>query len=295
MKKLGYLALLCCTIITCFQTKAQLPNQGFELWDSSTVVNGTKIYNPVNWFSSNYSLVDIGFEQTVTYTTDAHTGNYALQLIGKSDDNDLQSTYITSGNDIGESPADPLASKFRLEGRINGFEGYYKFMPNGIDSFRVFLALYRNGQYLGQSYFYISTPTTTYTRFFWPVNYPGTVTPPDSAKFIIEPSTIDGANGSVLILDDIGVTYGFTSGMNEEEQAPAFELYPNPASTFLKLQSSVVLNYETYKIYNAQGAMLASGQLSNGMVDVANLPSGLYTLVVATSTGSVSSKKWIKK
>lgn len=294
MKKLVYSAILYATVV-CNQVMAQLPNASFEQWDSSVVINGTKIHDPLNWFSSNSILVDIGMEQTCVRTTDAHSGNYALQLTSKKDDGDEQATYLTSGNNIGQGPTDPTVAKFKLEGRINGFEGYYKYMPNGVDSFRVFLAMYRNGQYLGQSFIYISTPASSYTKFFWPVNYPGTITPPDSAKFIIEPSVINGSEGSVLILDDLGVTYGFSSGLNKEDLALQLELYPNPTSNVLTIKSSKWVNHFSYKIVDAKGALVLKGEYNGVSIDVANLPQGLYNLWVSTPEGNTSSKTWIKK
>jgi hypothetical protein len=274
---------------------AQLPNPGFEQWDSSVVINGNKIHDPSDWFSSNAGLVDIGMEQTCVRTTDAHSGNYAIQLTSKMDDGDEQATYLTSGSSIGQGPSDPTVAKFRLQGRINGFEGYYKYMPNGVDSFRVFLAMYRNGQSLGQSFIYISAPTSSYTKFFWPVNYPGTITPPDSAKFIIEPSVINGSEGSVLILDDLGVTYGFSTGVNEEDMAAQFELYPNPTASVLTITSNSVIGELSYKIVDAKGALVLKGEYNGVSIDVADLPKGLYNLLVSTPEGNTSSKTWIKK
>lgn len=294
MKKLVYSVILY-VILACNQSMAQLPNPGFEQWDSSVVVNGTKIHDPSDWFSSNAGLVDIGMEQTCVRTTDAHSGNYAIQLTSKKDDGDEQATYLTSGNTIGQGPSDPTVAKFRLAGRINGFEGYYKYMPNGVDSFRVFLAMYRNGQYLGQSFIYISAPASSYTKFFWPVNYPGTITPPDSAKFIIEPSVVDGSEGSVLILDDLGVTYGFSSGVNEEDMAAQFELYPNPTTSVLTITSNTVIGELSYKIIDAKGALVLKGEYNGVSIDVADLPQGLYNLLVSTPEGNTSSKTWIKK
>lgn len=294
MKKLVYSTILY-VILACNPSLAQLPNPGFEEWDSSVVVNGNKIHDPSDWFSSNAGLVDIGMEQTCLRTTDAHSGNYAIQLTSKMDDGDEQATYLTSGNSIGQGPSDPTVAKFRLQGRVNGFEGYYKYMPNGVDSFRVFLAMYRNGQYLGQSFIYISTPASSYTKFFWPVNYPGTITPPDSAKFIIEPSAIDGSEGSVLILDDLGVTYGFSSGVNEEDMATQFELYPNPTTSILTITSNTVIGELSYKIIDAKGALILQGKYNGVGIDVADLPQGLYNLLFSSPEGNTSGKTWIKK
>lgn len=283
-------------IVLCLtnQLHAQIPNPGFEQWDSSLVVSGVKIINPQGWYSSNEFFVGIGMTQSCFMSNDAHSGDFALQLMSKSDDSDEQGTFITSGNDIGQGPSDPSAAKFKLEGRINGFEGYYKYAPVGVDSFRVFLALYRGGQYLGQSFIYISEATTTYKKFFWPVNYPSTITPPDSAKFIIEPSVINGSDGSVLTIDDLGITYGFNTGLNDNDVAVQFELYPNPTTKSLTIKLNESLNEVTYKIFDAKGVLVSDGKYNGDEIDVADLPEGLYNILVQTSSGKTSNKTWIK-
>ncbi len=293
MKKAIYslLAVICCLFNQLF---AQIPNPSFEQWDSSLVVDGTKIINPQDWFSSNEIFVGIGMEQSCNVTDDAHTGNFALLLTSKSDDSDEQGTFITNGNDIGQGPSDPGASKFKLEGRINGFEGYYKYAPVGVDSFRVFLALYRDGQYQGQSFIYISEATTEYKKFFWPVNYPTTITPPDSAKFIIEPSVVNGSEGSVLIIDDLGITYGFSSALEDEETDMLFEIYPNPTTKSLYLNVNQSLNELTYKIFDAKGVAVSAGVYNGYGIDVADLSPGLYHIVLQTANGKTSNKTWIK-
>ena len=58
MKKLGLLFIV--LNVAFFAVNAQVSNAGFEEWDSASVVNGVKIYNPVNWFSRNAEMVGIG-------------------------------------------------------------------------------------------------------------------------------------------------------------------------------------------------------------------------------------------
>ncbi len=274
---------------------AQVPNASFENWDSLTVLNGVRIYNPVDWNSSNIAVFNYKQLQTVEMTTDAHTGNYAVKLTSTQDDQEQQATFLSSGNNIGESPDDPQAGKFPLNGRINGFEGYYKYVPNGMDSFRVFLALYRGGQYLGQSYMENGTAANEYTKFTWPVNFPATIAPPDSAKFIIEPSIFNDSEGSVLYIDDLNITYGFATGINEKAKNTEIALYPNPAKENIALLGyNPGLKYR-YQIRTINGQVIQSQSLSGGLIPIHHLENGLYFLSIENENGELSQHKFIKQ
>lgn len=273
---------------------AQIPNAGFENWDSLTILNNVRIYNPVEWNSSNIDRVDFNSPQTVEMTTDAHTGNYAVKLTSAVDDNQEQATYLFSGYIMGDAFNDPTIDKFPLNGRINGFEGFYKYYPNGADQFRIFLALYRDGQYLGQSFMEMPTATDTYTKFTWPVNYPSTITPPDSAKFIIVPSTLDESEGSVLFLDDLSITYGFSTAVNEVEQKPNFTLYPNPAKDEITLFGYDPRHHYVFSISAVDGKQIQSGNLTTEKLSIESLETGLYFLTLMDEDGRRSQLKFAK-
>jgi hypothetical protein len=273
----------------------QIPNAGFEAWDSLTLVNNIRIYNPTDWNGSNIDFVSANAPQTVEMTTDAHSGKYAVKLTSAINDEQRQATYLNSGYNIGESPDDPLADKFPLKGRINGFEGYYKYVPHHEDSFQVFLALYRDGIYIGQSFIRIATPTNSYTKFWHPVNFPATMTPPDSAIFIIEPSIEDGGEGSVLYLDDMKITYGFTMGTEETPDQPEISLFPNPATDEMTLLGYNPKRPYGYHLTGIDGKIIQSGTLTDNTLDVNFLQTGLYILTLINDEGLTSKHKFVKQ
>ncbi len=273
---------------------AQMLNPGFEQWDSLTLIDGVRIYNPVDWNSSNTDVFAFNQKQTVEMTTDAHTGNYAAKLTSTQDDQQLQATFLSSGAAIGDGPDDPQTGKFPLNGRINGFEGYYKYFPSEEDSFRVFLALYRDGQYIGQSYMEKGTATDTYTKFSWSVNYPATISPPDSAKFIIEPSIFDGSEGSVLYIDDLTITYGSATGITEQTKTAAIRLYPNPATDHIAILGHTSLYTSQYRIMNLSGKLVQSGVVNTDGIAINELTNGLYFLALVDENGQQVNYKFIK-
>jgi hypothetical protein len=273
---------------------AQIPNAGFEAWDSLFLINNEKIYDPTGWSTSNIELFELKQIQTVKMTTDAHAGNYAVKLTSAQDDQELQGTYLSSGKSIGSGPNDPTTGKFPLNGRINGFEGYYKYIPNGIDSFRIFLALYRDGQFLGQSYMVMGAPADSYTKFSWPVNFPSSVPAPDSAKFIIEPSVYDDSEGSVLYIDDLNLTFGFTMGIDEAQTALDLSVFPNPATDHISLLGYNPHRPYGYQIFDINGKKVHSGNLAEGSISISFLENGLYILTLENEEGYISKHRFMK-
>jgi hypothetical protein len=69
-------------------------------------------------------------------------------------------------------------------------------------------------------------------------------------------------------------------------------LYPNPASTYLRVASSEygVASNAAYEVYSTDGRLVLSGALNNNMVDVSGLVPGVYVL----SVGSVRAR-FVKK
>lgn len=295
MKRTTYLFALLLGVTTS-PLFAQIPNAGFEAWDSLTLVNGIRVYNPVDWNSSNINFVSSNAPQTVQMTTDAHSGNYAVKLTSAVDEEQLPATYLYSGYAMGENANDPTADKFPLQGRINGFEGYFKYIPNfEEDSFSIFLALYREGQYVGQAYVLMGTPTSTYAKFICQVNYSASIPAPDSAKLIIDPSIFGGSEGSVLYLDDLSITYGFASGTSETTKQPEITLYPNPATEEMTLLGYNPKRPYGYQLSGIDGKIIQSGNLTDNTLNINFLQSGLYILTLINDEGLASKHKFVKQ
>jgi beta-glucanase (GH16 family) len=73
------------------------------------------------------------------------------------------------------------------------------------------------------------------------------------------------------------------------------EIYPNPVVDRLTVSSDVALTGSSYRILNALGQRMASGTLkSSNTVDVAGLPSGVYTLEVASPDQQKVTRRFVK-
>ena len=73
-----------------------------------------------------------------------------------------------------------------------------------------------------------------------------------------------------------------------------FELYPNPVAGQLYIRTEAVPAGTQYRILNAYGKAVSSGALTTGPVDVADLPTGVYTLVVSSPGQPTAARRFVK-
>ena len=73
-----------------------------------------------------------------------------------------------------------------------------------------------------------------------------------------------------------------------------FELYPNPVAGQLYIRTEAVPAGTQYRILNAYGKAVSSGTLTTGPVDVADLPTGVYTLVVSGPGQPTAARRFVK-
>ncbi|MFH7011708.1 M4 family metallopeptidase [Flavobacterium sp. FlaQc-52] len=87
----------------------------------------------------------------------------------------------------------------------------------------------------------------------------------------------------------------FINELVGEVNAPGseFDLYPNPTDKELNV-TSIAKSGATFKITNALGQKVDSGQLSNNPIDVSKLNAGIYTIEFNSGQKRVT-KKFIKK
>ncbi|UOQ53099.1 carbohydrate-binding protein [Hymenobacter cellulosivorans] len=76
--------------------------------------------------------------------------------------------------------------------------------------------------------------------------------------------------------------------------AAELNVYPNPATKQLNIQSEQDLSGSQYQIVDDRGKVVASGALSNGRLDVASLKNGLYTLVIVTKDQQKLTRRFSK-
>jgi Secretion system C-terminal sorting domain len=292
MKNVGLLTAVCFAFFT---ASAQISNAGFEEWDSASVVNGVRIYNPVNWYSQNAEMVGIGRTSPVSLTTDAHSGSYAVKITTRMDDNEKLAGTLSTGNKtyMGDPAKAAEEEKFKLNGRIKSYSAWYKYTPaSAVDSFMVKLVLYLKGKAYGSAYF-TGGATNEYKQFIWTLTYPDNIQPPDSAKFLIYSSIFTGNAGTELILDDLDVQYK-TPTATAEVTKPVWSIYPNPVEdemTFFGIPPKV----RNIIVTNSMGAVVKQGSIKENKMEVSDLKGGFYWLSMQDDEGTVSTLKFFKQ
>lgn len=289
MKKLLYTLAL--SLIVSAALAQQPTNAGFEDWDTLGSINGTRLYLPMHWQTTNAEALSVNLPQPVTYTTDAHTGNYAIKISTVLDETDQQMGMVFSG--YGFSAMDDAGDKFALTGTPKKFGAWFKYFPEGQDSFTVMMLFFQQGQILGSAYVRSAAPTDTYTKIEQSIQFnPGTPTP-DSAKVLIIPGQDVPFSKTYLIIDDVFVTYE-TTGLNEQV-SEKIGVYPNPAATQLALTLPANQILTEVTMSDMQGKMHVMQVNEQKQINIAALLPGIYTLHGTAKNGQQYHARFVKE
>lgn len=105
-------------------------------------------------------------------------------------------------------------------------------------------------------------------------------------------------NGYLLIDEGTGVPFSFEVANIQKMtfdhtldietfESSDFKVYPNPASSFLKIESSQEMNH--YQLFTLEGRLVLSGCCRNGeSINVSDLSKGLYLIQVNGQTTKIS-------
>lgn len=95
-------------------------------------------------------------------------------------------------------------------------------------------------------------------------------------------------NQSLLVVE--GATLGLENFNNE-----SFSLYPNPASNVLNIKTKNDLTMQSAQVYDLNGRMIFESAVTNEAVNVEQLASGTYILLLRDTNGKDYSQKFLKE
>ncbi|MFA6924111.1 MAG: T9SS type A sorting domain-containing protein [Bacteroidales bacterium] len=153
----------------------QIPNNGFEQWDS------TMTYNLPGWYNENYSDKS-GLPPSFVMTSDKCEGQHAVLIQNYVTSTDTVWGYITTrkptNNDNGDHPSFKLTQPFNY----NTLTFCYKYIPQNQDSMEVSFGFYKAGMGgIGGGQYYDGNTVNAYTERSMPLNFnPSQM--PDSAS-----------------------------------------------------------------------------------------------------------------
>lgn len=196
------LIFLACTLNLLAQST--LPNGNFESW-----IEGNNEYPQGYPYTSNpeaFMLYQLPF--TLTKTTDAYHGSYAVMLTTIASATDTSAGYFANGSENNGNP-------FSWTGGIpynqmpTGIKGYYKYNVATADSAIIIIPFSKAGSNIGTYIYKIGGIHNTYTPFNFTFNPPLTQTP-DSVFWGIASFDISegsrGIPGTTLFIDSLAFT-----------------------------------------------------------------------------------------
>lgn len=260
-------------------------NGDFENWTTGSELT------PPGWYT-NYP--------NVTRTTDAQSGNFALELTTAMTNGQLQVGSASTGyypNNCSNNCYQQ--GGFAYTGTMDTLEFAYKYSPSKGDTASVSASFMKDGQMMSgfDTLFYASV--TSYTNVKIPFH---NGLPADSVIISINSSSHnhDTSNtqyaayvGSVLKIDNMTfASQKMVLGVNNVTDAGEIKVYPNPARNQINVNLSDISDaLEKLAVYDLSGRLMSSQVYSGGVrsvtenIDISSFSSGIYLIEVTTGNG----------
>ncbi|MEZ4688271.1 MAG: T9SS type A sorting domain-containing protein [Bacteroidia bacterium] len=279
-----------------------LPNGGFE------ICANVGFEEPVGWGTPNVPSTWFDFIQSVTQTTDAAEGNFAIRLETTPFEFDCSLDTIGSlnsgGNHNGDFTRPYAVDQFTFPFHI---KGKYTYTTSGLDEAAVVFLFDKydaNGnanlvQIVGKTL----SPAASYTDFELTVDTVGWGVVPDSFHVIFAPSlavlTGEGSSqlGSALQLDGLSFEEGYVTGAEAQHEQIPFSIYPNPAKDYATVEWEGTAGENCQiSLLDAQGRLQKTFETdgsNEARLNLNGLASGMYLVVLKNEKGQRSIKQII--
>lgn len=310
--------LLILGLLSAFFTKAQIINPGFETWTTDTYVpsamnpnsgNGSTGWWDYNVFNSSF----VGSSPiSVTRCDTAHGGSYSARVetvvytttswniykawgipyIGHNYSDTLGIVYNGTVNET----AATSRPGFPFTQRIQQFNFFYLYRPNGVDTAECRVSLWKSGTLVGGGVYKTTANTgTTWQQGTVNMTYINSLTP-DTMYVLYSASSLDRSPkpGSVLWIDDISTT-GATGIEQLAELSGSISLYPNPNKGSFVVSTQHSLHHLQGALYDVNGRLVlnlpaSAYDGSRLVIDAGHLPEGIYNLSLSCDEGLVNKK-----
>lgn len=280
----------------------QIPNTDFEQWTSYS------FSDPTSWNSDNNELIRNGKNPNVSFTTPAHSGSKALQIV--TDFTIDGDGYLDMKREIRnfEHTQNYKVGGIKYNGGMQDtLVGYYKYFPiNMGDNGFVNCEFYKSGYGQvnpmsgGHAFLYSAS---NYTKFVLPLDFsfPGVI--PDTVFISIGSTEWPGDTtdrGSKLIIDDLQFLSAPLSVKNVVKSKTVLSFYPNPAaeiaSISFNLDESTDICLEVRDVtgrivYKNPDAKFYEG-LNKIILNTSSFTSGNYTYSLIGTNGFVINGKF---
>ncbi len=273
-----------------FNVRAQIPNNGFETWESYTDKYTNHVYQKPDLWNGSLPNNSV-YSYSLTKNPESYppgTGLFSLKIQA-----DL--TNGVRGVAISNDGADSMTNwiprpSFALNRRPDSLYLYYKCFPYGGDTIIGIVYFYKNGVVIGNPSFGTTETVSNWTSLAIPMTYNNNDVP-DSATILFVTGAYVQHSQSTLFLDNLSFNGYVTSVPKSIEENTKFNLYPNPASETVNLNIDYKNNVDlVLNIYNLMGTLVKSEKLNQNQqeVKVSDLNNGTYII-------EIKSNEWTKK
>jgi hypothetical protein len=278
--------VLFCTFmiaLLCFSGISQnpIPNPDFENW-----IDDNK---PNSWYGLVFDIMGIFQIHTLSKTADAQSGNFAALI--ESQDITLLGT-IPGMASLAEVNFDLLAGGITFTNagapisvRPTQISGYYKYLGVNGDTAVIAAFFTKWNSTLGQrdtlgvGGFMTNSVVSTYTPFSFNISLAES---PDSMNIMfISSGGFAPQTGSALYIDNLSMQYTSTDGI-ESIHLLGGRAYPNPATDEI-LFALPEDGLSVIAVYDITGKKVLELQQEKKQfnLDVRNLPSGIYQIIIS--------------
>ncbi len=249
---------------------SDLPNQSFENWETKSV----EIPDDWETLSPMLSRYDI---DNIVKTTDAYSGNYAIEMTTVAWTTDSIPGIISKGEIDFTDLVNPFGY-IPFTDQPATVSGVYKYSPQGTDVGEVQVLFYGNGAVVG---YHVEemTSNTSYTPFVSNIVLSDV---PDSMLFLV----YSGENiGSTLTLDLL--EFDTNAAGIDEVNLPEFSFSPNPARESIQLTLDDVQPVNARIISSLGETVWSAKHVENGhTIDIREIPAGNYFIAITNSQGT---------
>lgn len=246
-----------------------IPNSGFETWTGN---------DAQGWDNLNDIPLSLGVGSCVkaTNAADIHLGTAAIILTTKSIIGQIAPGTAATGTIDFNTQSVTGGVPFTL--RPDSLTGWYKYTPVGSDAGNIVGILFNaNRDTIAVATFFPAAAVGAYTYFKteFVYNLPDV---PTEALFVLASSGRTGGQANTkLYVDDLGLVYNPTVGVDNVNPTEKIGVYPNPVSENLNVNMAGIQN-ANISIFDITGKKVAQHDLNEktSRINLTGLAKGLY-------------------
>lgn len=265
---------------------------GFENWANAETGELPEYWDGFNK-NVQFNGMTVGTIECIEKSSaDPYEGMYSVQLTSTSI---MGGPAVPAILTVGDFVVDWNAQDGDIEGgeaytqKPTQLTGQFKYTPNGVDTGFVSVWFMQNGLEVGSGRFEFTETSGGWTAFTVDITYYDPLVVPDSMNLMFSSSQSDASSvpvGTVLEID--AISFGSFVSTNELN-LDRTEVYPNPAKEEININVKEEVRGKA-TLMDAAGRLVRSKQINGtqAAINVSDLPSGMYQLVVSDKNGSLT-------